>query len=63
MSIDFSVHNQMGQMATGAATSAAADALKGSLMGKAAVMVESPQSLLADAAEELTFSVDTTDEY
>ena len=63
MSIDFSVHNQMGQMATGAATSAAADVLKGSLMGKAAVMVASPQSLLADAAEELAFSVDTTDEY
>lgn len=63
MSIDFSVHNQMGHMATGAAASMAADALKGSLMGKAAVMVTSPQSLLADAAEELAFSVDTTDEY
>ena len=62
MSIDFSVNNQMGQMATGAAPSAGALAA-GSLMGNAAVQVEDPMSLLADAAEELTFAADTTDEF
>ncbi|WP_294509558.1 type III secretion system gatekeeper subunit SctW [uncultured Bilophila sp.] len=62
MSIDFSVNNQMGQMATGAASSAGALAA-GSLMGNAAVQVEDPMSLLADAAEELTFAADTTDEF
>lgn len=62
MSIDFSVNNQMGQMVTGAASSAGALAA-GSLMGNAAVQVEDPMSLLADAAEELTFAADTTDEF
>lgn len=32
-------------------------------MGNAAAQVEDPMSLLADAAEELTFAADTTDEY
>lgn len=36
---------------------------QGSLLGCAAVEVDSPMSLLADAAEEMTFANDTTDEY
>lgn len=63
MSIDFSVNNQMGQMAAGAATSSSSALATGSLMGNAAARVEDPMSLLADAAEELTFAADTTDEF
>ncbi|MBQ4567010.1 MAG: type III secretion system gatekeeper subunit SctW [Desulfovibrio sp.] len=44
----------------GLATSSAA---VGSLFGHAATVVESPMSLLADAAEELTFAVDSTDDF
>ena len=62
MSIDFSVTN-MGQMAGSAAAQTAGSLAAGSLMGNAAVQVEDPMSLLADAAEELTFAADTTDEY
>lgn len=62
MAIDFSITN-MGQMAGGTAVSATASLATGSLMGNAAAQVEDPMSLLADAAEELTFSADTTDEY
>ena len=40
-----------------------AEAASGSFMGHAATVVSNPLSLLADAAEELTFSVDTTDEF
>ncbi len=36
---------------------------EGVLMGHAVEVVESPQSLLADAAEELGFAVDTTEDY
>ena len=61
MSIDFSV-TTMSQMA-GGATAAASSLATGSLMGNAAAQVEDPMSLLADAAEELTFAADTTDEY
>ena len=63
MSIDFSVNDQMGQMAAGAATSSSSALATGSLMGNAAARVEDPMSLLADAAEELTFAADTTDEF
>lgn len=38
-------------------------AASGAFMGHAATVVIDPMSLLADAAEELTFSVDTTDEF
>ena len=62
MSIDFSV-TTMSQMAGGATASAASSLATGSLMGNAAAQVEDPMSLLADAAEELTFAADTTDEY
>lgn len=62
MSIDFSV-TTMSQMAGGATASTAGSLATGSLMGNAAAQVEDPMSLLADAAEELTFAADTTDEY
>ncbi len=39
------------------------DAAKGSFMGRAVAQAVTPESLLADAAEELAFSVDTTDEF
>ena len=39
------------------------DAAKGSFMGRAVSQAVTPESLLADAAEELAFSVDTTDEF
>ena len=38
-------------------------AAKGSFMGHAVSQVTTPESLLASAAEELTFAVDTTDEF
>ena len=61
--IDFSVHNaQMGQMAASMNT-ASSQVKTGSLMGQAATLVESPMDLLADAAEELTFAADTTDDF
>ena len=39
------------------------DAAKGSFMGHAVAQAATPESLLADAAEELAFSVDTTDDF
>lgn len=62
MSIDFSV-TTMSQMAGGATGVGGELSRHGSLMGNAAAQVEDPMSLLADAAEELTFAADTTDEY
>lgn len=35
----------------------------GTLLGRTATVADSPMSLLADAAEELTFGVDTTDDF
>ena len=40
-----------------------ASAVSGSFMGNAVVQVPTPESLLADAAEELSFSADTTDDF
>ena len=40
-----------------------ASAAQGSFMGHAVVQAATPESILADAAEELAFSVDTTDEF
>lgn len=37
--------------------------VSGSFMGNEVVQVPSPESLLADAAEELSFSADTTDDF
>ncbi len=42
---------------------AESSAVRGSFMGNAVVQVPSPESLLADAAEELSFSADTTDDF
>ncbi len=63
MPIDFSVNSASMQQAFSSTVQNAASVLTGSLMGQAAKVVQSPQSLLASAAEELTFSVDTTDEF
>ena len=62
MSIDFSIRQQgvSPMQNTGFSSPSAA---VGSLFGNAAAVVESPMSLLADAAEELTFAADTTDDF
>ena len=62
MPIDFSIQQQSvtSQQNVGFSASTAA---VGSLFGNAAAVVESPMSLLADAAEELTFAADTTDDF
>lgn len=64
MSFDFSVqNNQFSAMAAqGAAGAAGANSI-GSLLGQQVQLISSPLSLLADAAEELTFAVDTTKEF
>ena len=61
MSIDFSIR-QSPQNAPSRETGFAATAT-GSLFGNTATVVESPLSLLANAAEELTFAADTTDDF
>ncbi|MBR5997505.1 MAG: type III secretion system gatekeeper subunit SctW [Deltaproteobacteria bacterium] len=63
MAIDFSVNNaqNLNQVRTAQDTGASANV--GNFMGMAAVEVEDPMSLLEDAAEELTFSVDTTEDF
>lgn len=63
MSIDFSVSAQAANLNQSLNTSTADSVMSGALFGHAAVTVESPMSLLADAAEELTFCVDTTDDF
>ena len=61
MSIDFSIQqNQHMPQSTGTTFSSAAT---GSLCGMQATVVDSPMSLLADAAEELTFAADSTDDF
>ncbi len=49
--------------AGGVVHQAESPAVRGSFMGNAVVQVPSPESLLADAAEELSFSADTTDDF
>lgn len=63
MPFDFSVTNQtfFSQAQNTHASSSAQEC--GTIMGQAAAVVSSPLSLLADAAEELTFAVDTTKEF
>lgn len=63
MSIDFSVTNQQAAMFNATAQSTVSAAATGVLLGHAAAQVATPQSILADAAEELSFAVDTTDEF
>ena len=62
MSIDFSIQQQ-GVNTTQHAGFSSPSAAVGSLFGNTAAVVESPMSLLADAAEELTFAADTTDDF
>ena len=62
MSIDFSIGPQSLNVQGSAGMSASSSAV-GALFGNAATVVESPLSLLADAAEELTFAADATDEF
>ena len=61
MSIDFSI--QHSQVQPTYRNTTASSAATGSLFGNTATVVESPLSLLAEAAEELTFAVDTTDDF
>ena len=63
MAIDFSVNNAQHLNQVRTAHDVGASANVGNFMGMAAVEVEDPMSLLADAAEELTFSVDTTEDF
>lgn len=59
MNIDFSVQSAMvASSQTGAQAASAASS--GVLLGKAATVVEDPMSLLADAAEEMSFGVDNS---
>ncbi len=63
MPVDFSIHSQiLGPQASSSGAQSGGD-IAGSFMGQAATLVSNPMSLLADAAEELTFSVDTTDDF
>ena len=57
-----SVANQF-QTAFATQSQQGADAAKGSFLGRAVAQAATPESLLADAAEELAFSVDTTDDF
>lgn len=64
MSFDFSVqNNQFSAAAAQTAGSAAGANSIGSLLGQQVQLISSPLSLLADAAEEMTFAVDTTKEF
>jgi type III secretion protein W len=59
MSIDFSVQASM-PSASQAGAQVANSGESGILLGRAATVVEDPMSLLADAAEEMTFGVDNS---
>ena len=64
MPIDFSIQAQQASFATGnTGSTTASTAASGVLMGRGAVEVPSPESLLADSAEELSFAADTTDDF
>jgi type III secretion protein W len=63
MSVDFSINTQFARQGQDAGAASAGSAMTGTFMGRQAAAVASPMSLLADAAEELTFAVDTTDEF
>ncbi|GAB1409648.1 type III secretion system gatekeeper subunit SctW [Desulfovibrionales bacterium] len=63
MAVDFSINPNFTQQVHSERSGSGSGPLVGSLMGREAVAVDSPMSLLADAAEELTFAVDTTEQY
>ena len=62
MALDLSIHSLHPQTQGPTGSASETQKASGSFMGHAAVVVD-PMSLLADAAEELTFAVDTTDEF
>lgn len=61
MSMDLSI-GRAGEMRAGPSASAGTQAASGTLFGSAAAVADDPMSLLADAAEELTFAVDGTED-
>lgn len=62
--IDFFVNSTQTAQMTGRVSAADSHtSATGTLMGQKAQLVDSPMDLLADAAEELTFGADTTDEF
>lgn len=64
MAFDFSVQNNQFSTMAAQNTGAAGGANSiGSLLGQQVQLISSPLSLLADAAEEMTFAVDTTKEF
>ena len=63
MAIDFSVNTFSAQQNISHTAHSPSSAATGALMGQTVKVVASPLSLLASAAEELTFAVDTTDEF
>lgn len=63
MPVDFSINTNFVQQSRDSTSAPGAGVQTGSLMGREAVKVDSPMSLLADAAEELTFAADTTDKF
>lgn len=63
MPIDLRIHQPAAQESHDRLSSSGDIQRTGTFMGREAVQVASPMSLLADAAEELTFTVDTTKEF
>ncbi len=63
MAVDFSIQAQNMGVQGSAPGAQGGGEVAGSFMGHAASLIADPMSLLADAAEELTFSVDSTDEF
>lgn len=63
MPTDFSINTLSIQQIFSSATSNTPSVAKGVLMGQTVRLVASPLSFLYFATEELTFTVDTTDEF
>lgn len=63
MTVDFSIHSLHSGTQDPTRSASGTEAVSGAFMGHAVTVVSDPMSLLADAAEELTFSIDTTDEF
>ncbi len=64
MVIDFNIQNQSVQsQSSSVGFSSLTTQAKGTLMGQNVFMPDDPMSLLADCAEELTFAVDTTEDF
>lgn len=63
MAIDFSVNTNTYTQQSVSHTSSASATQTGAFMGQAAKVATCPMSLLSAAAEEMTFAMDTTDEF